>query len=445
MDRVLQLVDRRPFIFFLLPFVVYTINFREISNGDPTPTAFVALSLLTDGDLYLDELHDYIAYKKMPYYISEQRGHVMSNYPVLPGVLAVPVFLPAALLDLIRPEYGDPSWRFFSKTAGSAFTSLSVLLLFLTLRRFTSTGGSALTALAYALGTASWPISSQSLWQHGPSCFLWMLLLYSLVRANESDSEQSAYQKWVALAGLSAGLAVGCRMVSLVPLMFVLAAVCLRWRVRGLVYYVSSFLPPLALLLAYNLYFFGTWNGGLSNVLDLRWYLDRVEGGIWETPLLVGCAGNLISPSRGLLVFSPFLIFSVWGMARVWTKDASNLRVFRNLVWVPLVFLLIFGKYTVWWGGNAHYGPRYQIEMLPVLMFFVGLGWPWFSRRRWLVVAFCVLLTYAVFVQWIGAFCYPSAWASDPVSISVDKSRLWDWSYNQIVTCLRSGVNPHLF
>jgi hypothetical protein len=135
----------------------------------------------------------------------------------------------------------------------------------------------------------------------------------------------------------------------------------------------------------------------------------------------------------------------MWGMVRVWKRDCADLYVYRSLAWVPLVLLSIFGKYTVWWGGNAHYGPRYQIEMLPVLMFFVGLGWTWFSRRKSLVVLFSVLLVYAVFVQWIGAFCYPSNWAIEPVDISVDNSRYWDWSYNQIVTCLRSGIKPRLF
>lgn len=445
MSKVLDLVDRRPVVFFLLPFVIYMLNFREISNGDPTPTVFIAISLLTDGDLYLEELRGYIPYNKMPYYLSEHRGRILSNYPVMPGILAVPVFLPAVWFDLIRPEAGDLSWRLFSKMAGSIFTSLSVLVLFLTLRRVTTTAGAMWAALAYAFGTASWPISSQSLWQHGPSCLMWMLCLYGLVRAGEASAADSLQTAWLALAGVASGLAVCCRLVSLGPLLLVLLAVAVVWRVRGLAWYGVSFLLPVVLLFCYNYYFFGTWNGGLSEVLDLRWYLDRVEGGIWETPLLVGCAGNLISPSRGLLVFSPFLIFSGWGMVRVWREEGHRWRLFRALVLIPLVFLVIFGKYTVWWGGNAHYGPRYQIEMLPVLMFFFGLGWTLFSRRRWLVILFALLLVYAVFVQWIGAFCYPSDWTSEPVDISIDKGRYWNLSYNQIVTCLRSGIKPRLF
>lgn len=443
MDRILQLLDRKTFLFFLLPFAVYMVNFREISNGDPTPTVFVALSVLKDGDLYLDELHDYIQYNKMPYYLSEQRGHVMSNYPVVPGLLAAPVFVPAVMLDMIRPEYGDPSWRFFSKTAGSVFTALSVLVLYLTLRRLIPISGAAVCSFAYAFGTASWSISSQSLWQHGPSCFLWSLLLYSLVRANEKPERHSA--KWLVLAGLVSGLAVCCRLINLAAMPLVLLAVFLRWRIRGTVSYLACFLPVLILLFSYNFYYFGTWNGGLAEVLQLRWFLDRVEGGVWETPLIVGVMGNLISPSRGLLIFSPFLIFSLWGMVRVWREPDPSFLIYRILMWAPIVLLLIFGKYTVWWGGNSHYGPRYQIEMLPVLILMMGLGWTQFAKRPALRALFGVFLVYAVFVQWIGAFCYPSDWAVEPVSLAADKGRLWDWSYNQIVTCLRSGINPRVF
>jgi len=443
MDRIFQLLDRRSFLFFLLPFAVYMINFREISNGDPTPTIFVAMSVLKDGDLYLDELHNYVQYNKMPYYLSEKRGHVMSNYPVLPGLMAVPVFVPGVAFDMIRPEYGDPSWRFFSKTSGSVYTALSVMILYLALRRLIPVSGAAVCSLAYALGTASWPISSQSLWQHGPSCFCWMVLLYSLVRANQTD-EKHVY-RWLMLAGLASGLAVGCRLISLAAMPLVLLTVVLRWRVRGAAVYLACILPILIVLFSYNFYFFETWNGGLAEVLELRWYLDRVKGGVWETPFLVGVAGNLVSPSRGLLIFSPFLVFSVWGMVRVWKEKDPSFGIYRVLMWIPFVLLLIFGKYTVWWGGNAHYGPRYQIEMLPVLVFFMGLGWTWFAKRSVFRAVFGVLLVYAIFVQWIGAFCYPSDWAAEPVPISVDKGRLWDWSYNQIVTCLKSGIKPRLF
>jgi len=101
---------------------------------------------------------------------------------------------------------------------------------------------------------------------------------------------------------------------------------------------------------------------------------------------------------------------------------------------------VVFGKYAVWWGGNSHYGPRYQIEAFPFLMVYIAAVWPSLAvSRKWLLL-FGVLAAYSVFVQWVGAFCYPGGWTVEPVSLADDKARLWDWSYNQIWTCMKSGV-----
>ncbi len=450
MNRLFQAIVRRPFVFFLIPFLIYMLNFREISNrGDTVPTVFTALSLLWDGDIFLGEIRDYVPYERLPYFLSERRGHLLSNYPILPGILSAPVFLPGVLFDWIRPDLPDACWRFFSKCAGSLYTALSVLMLFLTLRRLTTSAGAMVLSMAYAFGTASWPISSQALWQHGPSGFLWMVSLYALVRVSASPPRLGETQRGLNgllfLAGFAAGLAVGCRLINLAAFAVVAVGVLFQWKGRGIVYFLAGLLPPVLLLVAYNFYYFGTWDGGLSQVLELRESLDGETGGVWDTPLLVGITGNLVSPSRGLFVFSPFLLFSVAGIAELWKNRETRVSLLGISMWAPLVLLLIFSKYTVWWGGNAHYGPRYQIEMLPVLMLLLGVGWKRFSAKRWLLVVFCVLLACSIFIQWVGAYCHPSEWAMDPVPIFEDKSRLWDWCDNQVVRCLQSGVKPRVF
>ena len=55
---------------------------------------------------------------------------------------------------------------------------------------------------------------------------------------------------------------------------------------------------------------------------------------LWQTPLVVGAFGLLASPSRGLLVFSPFLVLAFWGLPRLWKEPAYaplRRRIFRPL------------------------------------------------------------------------------------------------------------------
>ncbi len=86
-----------------------------------------------------------------------------------------------------------------------------------------------------------------------------------------------------------------------------------------------------------------------------------------QTPLATGLYGTLLSPSRGLLVFSPFLIVvaaACLGHLRALAGD----RLFRlAAVWSGLQLLAIATK-GVWWGGHS-YGPRLLAEvMLPAAL-----------------------------------------------------------------------------
>jgi hypothetical protein len=54
--------------------------------------------------------------------------------------------------------------------------------------------------------------------------------------------------------------------------------------------------------------------------------------------------------------------------------------------------------------------------------------------------AFGATLVFSIFVQAIGAFCYPTGhWDSLPRSVDQYQERLWDWRDNQIVRSASAG------
>jgi len=444
--KIVDCFDSHKILVFFVPFFIYMLNGREISSGDPTPTVFTAVNLVKHGTIYLDDLHDYIAYHSLPYYLSRRKDHIVSNYPIFPGIMATPIFAPFIWIGMINPGDGDLVWKYLSKISGAAFTSLSVLFMYLVLKRLLDKSGALILSGAYGLGTALWPITSQSLWQHGPSVFWWSVCFYALLRAAEALDKASggigvtpALRKFLLLAGLAAGGAELCRTVNGIGVM-VLSVTAVRFFRRDSLYFIAPALLLTGALLGYNMFIFGSWKGGDSVLHTLHWQLDHVSGGSWSTPLSVGLPGQLISPSRGLLIFSPFLIFGFWGMLSIGRRPGISWRLIAWTVPAPLLMLIVFAKYAVWWGGNAHYGARYQIETYPFFLLYIAAVWPSLTRRRWLRYLFIFLLLYSLAVQWIGAFCYPSEWASKPVALWEDKDRLWDWTYNEIWTCAKSGI-----
>ena len=153
-----------------LAFVVYQLNLRSISAADTFPTRYLPISILTHGNLYLDQFRFLIeqpyrapgaADSAPAYYLQGRRGHYLSSYPVMPAILATPVYAIPVILGLtgdpsaLRASGGGPTrteivGTMLSKVAASLAIALSVALVYLALRRLTTKSGALWITLAYA-------------------------------------------------------------------------------------------------------------------------------------------------------------------------------------------------------------------------------------------------------------------------------------------------------
>jgi len=92
--------------------------------------------------------------------------------------------------------------------------------------------------------------------------------------------------------------------------------------------------------------------------------------------LPVALAGNLFSPSRGVFIYVPVVLFVGYLIVRYW-----NQIQFKNLIWLSvsisalhLLFVSAFANlWGDWWGG-ASFGPRYSTELVPWVVLLAILG-----------------------------------------------------------------------
>ena len=200
----------------------------------------------------------------------------------------------------------------------------------------------------------------------------------------------------------------------------------------------------------YNYWLFGSAMGGVPFRMGY-WTKELGTTDMFSGSLQVGLAGLTVSPSRGILIFSPVIVIAVVGALKAWKAvpipdtsdrdfgrhDAVLLTRYASIA--ALAILLTYSKYIVWWGGHG-FGPRYLTDAMPFLgvLFALGLA-PLLerqSRLRMSQVAAIALLSYSIFIQAVGAFCWPSPWIhNDPPY----RFRLWDWRNSEIVSCIRSG------
>ena len=106
---------------------------------------------------------------------------------------------------------------------------------------------------------------------------------------------------------------------------------------------------------------------------------------------------------------------------------------------------LLYGSYSVWWGGHT-YGPRYLLDVLPILVPLAAAALSRIPMRPAAIVAGTAALAWSIALAATGAFFYPhERWNSEPVDVDRDHARLWEWSDPQFVLCWHMGLSPQNF
>ncbi len=411
-------------IFFVLV-GVYLANGRTIATGDTLPARYLPLSILRGGTFHLDAfpfLFDERApggrIGGLPYYIVQAKGHYVSWYPVGVALVALPIYVPAVLLG-ISPE--SPGMAEQEKLSAAIIVALSAVALYLVLLRLTSRRVAVAIVAVYGLGTSSLSVSSQALWQHGPSQLALATTLYCLVRGRTEPG-------WVGVAGFPLSFAVLARPPDIVLAVPLLVYV-LRYHLAQAWVFALGGVPCVLFHLWYNTVYFGR---------PLHTQLPLFEPSLWRTPLWEGLTGVLLSPGRGLLVYSPVFILSAVGFASAWRRGGDPLL--RALSVGVVLTVLMYGKWAKWWGGWT-YGPRLLADLTPILALCLVPLAPMVMRRRAWQATFLALALWSVAAHAIGAFRDDLSW-NQRVDVEEHPDRLWRWSDNQLVNALRDMLGP---
>lgn len=137
---------------------------------------------------------------------------------------------------------------------------------------------------------------------------------------------------------------------------------------------------PIGVALAYNWARFGSaFETGYGS-----------EAGEWTTPPLQGALGLLVSPGRGLLVYTPVVLLGLSTLPRLLRR--STLVGGVAALSLPLLIAL-YCRWWMWEGGWC-WGPRFLLPAIPFLVFGVGeLAEGRLGRRHAEFGAFVLLLS----------------------------------------------------
>jgi len=365
----------RPAGAFLVALALFCANTRPLWSGDTEAAVLLPYALIRHQTFALDEVACR-GPQAPPMYaaVPGERGRLWSRYPILTGLLALPLELPAAL------GHADPCaplGRDIEKVSAALLGALIAALLSSALRALVPELPAALALLCWLLGTAALPVLGQALWQHTGAALGAALAVRALCLPQARGQRVGLR---AAMVGLGAGLVAACRPPDL-PI-----ALALFWafarlekhdqpaardrRANALRALLAAALP-LAIHIAYQWHAFG---GPLRTG-----YGDEAIHGWSLAGFPLALAGLLVSPGRGLLVWSPILLVALLPLVRAQPappasdprarEHASNAAHFSYALF-PFALglaaqLLLIACWWAWHGGSS-FGPRMHAGGLPL-------------------------------------------------------------------------------
>lgn len=429
-----------PLTVFAVAFVVYAASPVCIQT-DSIWTVPTAASILHQGNTDLDEFAptfaSYTHAGAEPF-----GGHTYFNDPLGAVVVAIPFVLVAdGALRLLRPllprmgklgayglkwlalfhATGNIDLGFYNQTEhliASVLVALAAMVVFLFARRRASPAAALIVTGLFAFGTSAYSTASRVLWQHAPSILAIACVVF-LVSAPEK-TRRTAF-----LTGLAVAFAYVSRPTNGLSVLVITALFLWRWRDRLVAYFAGAAVvavPFLATMFAlYGSPFSPYYRSGLS-FASLRF--------------LEGLAANTVSPSRGLFVFSPVLIFAVLGI--VWALRRADRKPWE-LAFIAIIVLhwLTISAFPVWWAGHS-VGPRFFTDVLPYLAYFLVepvarlTQAPREHPLGVAVLAATALVSIAIHTS--GA-TRPAVhhWNDGPPNVDAAPERAWSWSDPQFL------------
>jgi hypothetical protein len=363
------------------------VNWRNYIQ-DVTPLAFVPVSLWRHGTLDVEEFRSYRdslpegpEFEGLPpshrwgWTESAQDGRLYPMKSVFVSLLVAPFYLPPVLAGVPTERYDF--WIAWARIAAAALTGLTVVMSYLTLRRWGDVLPATAFSLLLAFGTCLWTVIGQTLYDHQAVLFValvaWLLRDFPL-------SPRRAF-----LAALAAGAAVVVRPVTVVLLMPIGLYLALPGRLGGWRAYVAAMagILPLPLLMGIaNAVMFGHW-------YDTGYPPNETRD--WHNFWPEGAVGLLVAPNSGLFVQSPFTLLAVVGGWAAWRSRGQGLLRTHTLC-----FLAYWGLFAKWhdWQGGMTFATRMLSEGYPLWIPLALVGW---QRLRVYRAAWAAAATAGIF------------------------------------------------
>ncbi|EKD95718.1 MAG: hypothetical protein ACD_24C00372G0001, partial [uncultured bacterium] len=236
--------------------------------------------------------------------------HYISAFPIISGLIAILVYiLPVGLGMVITFE----NLAFLSHMAAALVMAMSGGVMYLLLNNYLikNSRKSLLVTFIYLFSSVNFALISQALWQHGPVQLFLLLAIYMFAGIIFEKQEKLDLKKTF-LGGLFMGISVLSRPTAGLPVIvlsvFLVYLILKSYSKKSLLQFLLLVVAGLTLCFLFFVWYNKTYYISIEN----QGYFNQL-GRSWLSKFPEGFLGMWISPSKGILTYSPVFLFSLLG------------------------------------------------------------------------------------------------------------------------------------
>lgn len=415
-----------PALIAVIVFALYLVKSDNLQTSDPIWAPHLLASLIYDGDPFLDEYREWI--EQSDYYAVIKVGERLDTLFPLGGPLLS--IAPTLVLDAVLPQLrgttlqefllatppGDPAVQRIQLINASLIVALSAAVIYLISREYLPPTYALIAVAVYAFGTSAYSTASRAMWQHGPSMLMVSITLLLLIKARHRPA-------LIPYAALPLAAAYIVRPTNVISVVVVSIYVLFCYRRQFVPFALLGLLAAAPFVLS-NLLLYDNW-------LSPYYLASRLK---FSPTMFEALLGNLVSPARGILIFSPvFLMIPVGAGLRAWRKRWTLLD------WTILAILalhwLVISSFPHWWAGHS-FGPRFFSDVLPYAVYFliaileeISSAQSTARLRGGLGIGFGLLALASIAIHYRGVVSPATlGWNNVPLNVDENPERLWDWT-----------------
>lgn len=354
--------------------------------------------------------------------VHKTNGHLYYYFPIGASISSIPFVLFGTKVLNANMEDSRQDTKYQKTIAGIISVIIFVILTYIA-KIYLNTKLSIGIALIFWLGTSLSSTLGQALWSQNFATLYALLAIYLMLQISTFNK----HSYWVLLAFVLFMAYLTRPTLSLLSIAIISYIFCKNKK------YIAI---KTASLLSVFLGIFVLFSMIEFNQPLPDYYMPKrlLSNTFW-----LAFTGNLISPSRGLFIFSPFLLLFFINPKGIYGIFIKNKSLIFILVW-SLLHLIIISKFHHWWGGFS-YGSRLMADILPGLYLIFVILFTYILKQRtslnyqinllFLIIAI-PLSFYFNTIQGLYNEYSGEIWNQEP---NIDKypEYLFDWRYPQFL------------